>query len=238
MKLSLSGLLIWTMTVQAQSFDLKTDWSDASNPNGVWRYRQGTTVLSSSTWAFDFTAQPAWLGGTPAVWLKTQSTAGFDVVVGDVVTHTATNTNPLTNTVWTSPAAGTIDINGGVWMIREIGRSNDWFIRHNGSLLSSGSLSSGDPFNRASPFDLDTGSGGVLNNIAVNAGDQIEISFQTTGNLAGDYVGVNFGIILTAVPEPGSLALMGLAASAAGLVVWKQRRSFRRKKRFTVSQRR
>lgn len=224
---SLTSLFICDSAVQGQNYNLGSDWSDVSNPNGVWGYRQGTTLLSSGTWSFDFTPQTAWLGGIPAVWLKAQSTAGFDVAVGDVVTHTATTTNPLTNIVWTSPVAGTIDINGGVWMIRDIGRANNWFVRHNGSLLSSGSLSSGDPFNRASPFNLDAGSGGVLNSIAVIAGDQIELSFQTTGNLAGDYVGVNLGIILTAVPEPGSLALMGLAAAGVALGAWRKCRQKR-----------
>ena len=29
----------------ATLYDLKADWSDANNPNGVWTYRQGATNL-------------------------------------------------------------------------------------------------------------------------------------------------------------------------------------------------
>ncbi len=207
-------LTIGLSPARAQNYNLGLDWSDAANPNSVWAYRQGVTNLSSGTWAFDFTSQPAWLGANPAVWFRAQSTAGFDVQVGDVVTHSSSGASPLVNVTWTSPNGGTIDIIGGVWMIRDIGRAGTWLLRHNGSLLSQGSLSSGDPFNRANPFNLDAGSGGALDNLTVSAGDVIELSFQATGT--GDYNGVNLAITLTAVPEPSALLLGGLAATALG----------------------
>lgn len=231
---AIAGFLLFTASLTAQTFDLNSEWSDVANPNGVWRYRQATTNLPSGTWGFDFTSQPAWLGGNPAVWLKTQSTAGFDVQVGDVVTHSANGAAGLTNIVWTSPSAGTIDINGGVWMIRDIGRANDWIVRLNGTLLSTGSLSSGDAFNRANPFNLDSGSGGALNALSVVAGDQVELSFQQVGG-TGDYVGVNFAVSLSAVPEPTTLALgcmtMGLAGGAVLLRRKKNRSAARKKNR-------
>src|SRR4029079_14552480 len=167
----------------AQTYDLRVDWSDTSNPNGVWAYRQGTSPLPAGTWSFDFSAQPAWTGANGAplpVWLRAQSNAGLDVQVGDIVTHTTDQSsggsNGASNVTWTSPAGGTIDISGGVWMIRDIGRSDAWFLRLNGTLLSTGSLFSGDTFNRANQFNLDAGSGGSLNNISVNAGDVLELS--------------------------------------------------------------
>jgi hypothetical protein len=158
--LGLLGLLVLAAPAAAQSvYDLRLDWSDVANPNGVWAYRQSTGLLSSGTWSSDFSAQPAWLGIFPTMWLRAQSTAGLDVQVGDIVTHTANGGNPISNVVWTSPSGGVIDIAGGVWMLRDIGRSDDWFIRHNGTLLSMGSLFSGDAFNRSNPFDLDSGTG-------------------------------------------------------------------------------
>src|SRR5262245_52167603 len=83
--------LLFGSVTNAQNYDLRVDWSDTSNPNGAWAYRQGSSPLPAGTWAFDFSAQPAWTGanGFPGpVWLRAQSTAGFDVQVGDIVTHT------------------------------------------------------------------------------------------------------------------------------------------------------
>jgi hypothetical protein len=190
--------------------DLRGDWSDAANPNGLWTYRQGTAALTAGTWTDDFAPQPAWVGAFPAVWLRAQSTTGLDVQVGDVVTHSGNGAN----VVWTSPGDGTVDISGGAWMLRDIGRSNDWFLRKNGVLLSSGSLSSGDPFDRAHPFDLDAGSGGALDGIPVGLGDQIELSFVNT-SASGDYNGVNLTYTLTPVPEPSGTLVTVLAAGTA-----------------------
>ncbi len=227
---ALLACLLLTTSAFAQTFDLNSQWSDASNPNGVWSYRQSAANLPSSTWGFDFTSQPAWVGSNPAVWLKVQSTAGFDVQIGDVVNHSSNGSAGLTNIVWTSPSAGTIDINGGVWMIRDIGRAVDWFIRQNGTLLSTGSLFSGDSFNRATPFNLNAGSGGAINTLAVSAGDQIELSFQQVGG-TGDYVGVNFAVTLSAVPEPTSLALGIMSLMGGVLILFHHRRHKQRRSR-------
>ena len=45
--------------------DLATDWSDVSNPNGAWQYREGTIDLAHfPNWLPGGTAgQPAWAGG-------------------------------------------------------------------------------------------------------------------------------------------------------------------------------
>jgi hypothetical protein len=213
------------------SFDLRLDWSNTSNPNGAWRYRQGTSLLTSGTWSSDFSPQPAWLGTSPSVILRTQSTAGFDVLVGDVVLHTANGANPLVNVQWTSPSAGTVDVSGGVWMIRDIGRSNSWALSHNAGQLSTGALSSGDPYNRSSPFSLDAGSGGAINALPVLAGDTLQLTFQQTTGGTGDYVGVNFTITFAAVPEPSTVAFVLLGA---GAVYWYRRRHVR--KQFQLSE--
>src|SRR5258706_15571231 len=48
------------------TYDLKTDWSEVSNPNGVWSYREGTNALPHvASWlgdpaAFGTNVQPAW----------------------------------------------------------------------------------------------------------------------------------------------------------------------------------
>lgn len=119
-------------------------------------------------------------------------------------------------------------------MIRDIGRSNTWNLRLNGNLLSSGNLFSGDPYNRANPFNLDSGTGGALDNIMVGAGDVIELSFQQTSTSTnGDYNGVNFSVTLSIVPEPSVIMLAGLSGVAIFMAAKRKRtrgRSFNGKR--------
>jgi len=68
-------------------YDLKTDWSDLTNPNGPWSYREGNNVLPHvDDWlglSNDFTGvQPAWAraetGNTHVPsWMKVVSPAGI-----------------------------------------------------------------------------------------------------------------------------------------------------------------
>lgn len=218
-------------TARADFHDVKADWSDASNPNGVWSYCEGANPLPHVTsWQSGLggwsSAQPGWAeseNGSDRLpfWFRSNGTETFvhDYLEGDIVVHTQDDTNGAgngqANLRWTSPISGIADVAGAVWMGRDIGRSNDWKIYLNNTLLTSGSLASGDVYSRASPFDLATGSAGaaVLQDIAVNVGDVIRLQLERTGQ-SGDFVGINFSVETT-VPEPATLLLLGGAAVAA-----------------------
>jgi len=197
--------------IAATVYDLKTDWSDAANPNGPWTYRQGSNALPHvADWqglSGDFTGvQPAWArsetGTTnlPA-WLRFVSQAGIPVdwQLGDIVTHSTDSFNGVgsgpSNVIWTSSLNGTIDISGGVWMGRDIGRGNHWDISLNGASLSGGDIFSGDSFDRTNPFLFTSGSGGssVLTHVPVVIGDVVQLQITKT-SAPGDYAGVNLTI--------------------------------------------
>lgn len=196
-------------------FDLKTDWSDFANPNGPWSYRQGNDVLPHvNDWqglSGDFTGvQPAWArvetgnANLPA-WMKIASPAGIptDWQLGDIVTHSTDDFNGVgsgpSNVIWTSPFNGMIDVSGGVWMGRDIGRGNHWDISKNGTSLTGGDIFSGDLFNRNNPFLFSAGSGGtvVLNGIPVAVGDVLRLQITRT-SLPGDYAVVDLAVTATA----------------------------------------
>jgi hypothetical protein len=86
-------------------------------------------------------------------------------------------------------------VSGAVWMTRDIGRSNHWTLYRNDQALTSGDISSGDPYSRANPFRFDQGSGGpgVLVGIPVAQGDSLELAIAKTSPF-GDFVGVSFHI--------------------------------------------
>jgi hypothetical protein len=157
--------------------------------------------------AGDFTGvQPAWAraetGNTnlPA-WFKIVSPAGIpnDWQLGDIITHSTDASNGVgsgaSNVIWTSPLSGTINISGGVWMGRDIGRGNHWDISLNGASLSGGDIFSGDSFNRASPFQFNAGSGGpaILSQVPIAVGDILQLQITKTST-PGDYAGVNLTI--------------------------------------------
>jgi hypothetical protein len=223
----------------ATSYDLRTDWSDNSNPNGVWSYRAGNVVLPHvANWTLDTFSSPqgGWGNGESIpFWFRSSATplsTAHDWQLGDVVVHTQDNNNGLgngpANVVWTSPSAATVSIAGGVWEGREIAdlggglRGNTWSLYLDNTLLSSGVVRGGDPYSRTNPFTFDLGSGGpgVLQNLRVGAGDQIRLELDRTG-IEGDYVGVSLGI--TVVPEPSSLGVAG-AGVALGILRLKRRR--------------
>ena len=228
---SLSSILS-TQDVRAViTYDLKTDWSDVSNPTGVWSYKEGTNLLPHVA-AWDPTevggTQPAWAisgslssGELDPAWFKSTIRPLFshDWLIGDVVTHTTDENgtgNGPANVTWTSPLNGTVDISGVVWMGRDVFRSNHWTLSLNGVPLTGGDISSGDTFNRASPFNFAAGSSGasVLNDVPVTIGDVITLQIVKTSTI-GDFAGVNFTI--DAVPEPSSFALCAIAAAALGI---------------------
>ena len=204
---SILGLITFS---RAASYDLNAAWSTNSNPNGVWSLNQGGSPLPFiSDWQpGSFSApQTAWAPNgsvdpyLPA-WMKVSSSNLFgntDFRIGDVIVHTSDNANGAgegtANVMWTSPGVGIANISGNVWAARNIGRGNHWNLYVNGSLVSGGDIPEDGTYTRVNPFDLGSGSGGstVLTNIAVFAGEVIELELVKTGDL-GDFVGVNFAV--------------------------------------------
>ncbi len=194
-------------------YDLATDWGDSANPNGPWTYREGTNALprvaawqrGDGTYSGE---QPGWARSESGddrvpLWYRTLGLENFgspvDVRVGDVLVHT--NNDPTltgngnANVVWTSPRAGMVDVDGALWIPRDIGRSNDWFVYLNSTLLTQGSLATGSGHDRAHPLRLAAGSGGgtALRGLPVVAGDEVRLEFVKSASF-GDLVGVNLSV--------------------------------------------
>jgi hypothetical protein len=232
--------LVVCTAAQATNYNLNSDWSDAANPNGVWTYREGSNALPHvSSWQSSLggwaSAQPGWAdseNGTNRLpfWYKSNGTETFphDWLAGDVIVHSTDGFNGIgngpANVLWTSPNVGLASITGSVWLGRDIGRSVDWSLLKNGVAITGGSLSSGDPFNRASPFLFSAGSGGAaaINNLAVSPGTTLELLFVTTPPSGpGDLVGVNLNLSVVASAVPGDYNGNGIV-DAADYVLWRK----------------
>lgn len=137
--------------------------------------------------------------------MKSNGTETFvhDWIAGDIVVHSTDASNGvgqgIANAVWTSPCHGVATIEGHVWLGRDIGRSNNWRLVHNSTVLTGGSLVSGDAFSRGNPFPFSAGTGGaaVLQSRRVAAGDELRLEVERTSS-AGEFVGVVYRVTFIA----------------------------------------
>jgi len=235
----------WSARAEASVFDLARDWSNAGNPNGVWSYNAAPGVPLTTHFAdydpgrrFFASAQPAYAfqqfqgrGHIPAFFLGVARPvdARDDLPAGRAYLH---NNDPANSPsgfenqpagiTWTAPLDGDVEIQGGLWQVEQhLGRSQDWFLRLNGALLSGGVLTFANGTS-AIPLDLATGSGGPgALRLAVSRGDVITLEFlRSRGEPFGTYMGVDLRFTLTertAIPEPTSVALIGVGV---GWMAW------------------
>ena len=54
--------------------------------------------------------------------------------------------------VWTSPQAGTVHIDGGLWISKAFDRPHQWQLLKNGVVFTSGGLSQSDSYDKTNPF--------------------------------------------------------------------------------------
>ena len=182
-------------------------------PQALWMMNNPTAVRQSQAFAArlrnelnadwnipDFgSGQSGWAGnksGIHAGWALREdngnSTDAHDDPVGTVMTH------GMTSVVWKAPAATDVsgnsgwpvEIRGGLWNIRRLGRSGQWKLWHNNKLLSEGTVDD-QCGTSASPLQLNTGSGGdaALKCVAM-PGDMFRLEI-----LEGDFVAVQLSFV-------------------------------------------
>lgn len=148
-------------------YDLKTDWSDTKNPNGVWSLREGVNVITPSVANWNgYKGQFAWAksatgSGHIPVLVKV-AVAGFEAPqaqIGDLIIHAQDEFGGpglgQAQIVWTAPASGTVDIKGALWLGRtSLGRSDDWTLTVAGVQKSTGKVGAADGHDRANPWKL------------------------------------------------------------------------------------
>jgi hypothetical protein len=210
-RVNLIALLFTASAWAGTLYDLTADWSDTTNPNGVWSVNSGPVGLQPVTDLSDtgidyfptpqpgFTALPIF-GDIVPVWFRSTGpldNGNPDWEIGDIITHTSRFDIPNSNVTWTSDFDGAIDILGSVWPTREMGGVNDWFLYHNDTLLTGGTIQSFDPFDRSSPFYFELGAAGlsVLRDIPVIVGDVVKLELEHEGAGSEDYVGVDLKIV-------------------------------------------
>ena len=226
----------FTVTLSPPTFvmtsDLNSDWSEVANPNGVWTYQVGSSVLPhfedvTSVYGFS-TPQTGWAelsNPYSGAWIQNNGSYDVgpsnDVQAGDIMAYADQTGSGGTTVVWTSPGSGSIDVLGSVWPVNFLGRSSHWSVLFDGQVLSEGDIFDQDitqEYTRSHPFDFSTGSGGaaVLQNIDVTAGDTISLRLSARSGSLGDFVGVNLTVNLTQLLNSGATIT---TATATGTIL-------------------
>jgi hypothetical protein len=182
--------------------------------------------------------QPAWTdtvntgnNGTPQGLAKSVGDSLFDFPAGSVGGHTPASSDYLA-VQWTAPGAGTIDLSGGVWMWRDLGRQEALSLFVNATALFSAvpiptrpdGVNSGNPFTLAQAIVAGGGGAGSLLDIPVTAGETVILAARRID--VEDFVGMNFTINFTgaSVPEPSTLVLMSVATACGAMGLLRRRR--------------
>ncbi len=227
---ALGAFYLSAAAANATTYDLKSDWSNTNNPNGVWTYLAGTEVLPSlngADWGgygfgpgFANSASMGY-GFAPVIFQYNGSAPqSVDASAGDIVAHTQTNDSNAGagdfSVEFTSPAAGTATISGEVWYAHVgVDRWQDWTVSVGGTVLASGTLEG--PANGSSTpetFDL-TGLTLAANEVA-----QLKIVLTSGGTQTdGALVGLDMNVALTStVPEASTWAMMAAGFAGLGLL--------------------
>ena len=195
--------------IRAQSgiHNLSGDWSDTVNPSIGWSYRQrsGTIITARvNRWrTADLGGnQPAWTAGgatgAPG-WCRStgsSSAAGAPHPDYDFPTGAVMSNGP-SEVWWTADSDRQLNLSGGVWLLRHIGRGQHWYIKLNDTEITAGDLQSADTGNTSrSPLSFESGTGGrsalVVN---VHAGDSLKFGvLPLAPNRNEDYVGYDISI--------------------------------------------
>lgn len=218
--------LVALPSAQAAAYNLSSDWSDTTNPNGAWVYQRAGAAFAATVgnWSGFGTAwadsASAGAGFTPML-LKYDGVGSepIDAIVDDIVGHTNTNDSNSgagdLSVRFTNPAAGIASVSGKVWDAHTSqDRDQAWEVWVDGVLSASGIVLGDGTEGRSNP-DLFS-----LSGLSLAAGAVVELRLSRSGADNGGLLGMDMSITVDTppggtVPAPATWALA--LASLAGI---------------------
>lgn len=210
-----------------------------TNPNGVWSYGYKTAFNGTfSPYAFEeytgdglyqFHSPPSgyditkgWIAKNPA---STPLLAGNYYAANGIDMHPG-SAGEATTIRWTSPINGTVDVSATWAIYSGWGAPAGWIAWNDTPWFVVSMLGNGVPGSESDPGVTGWPYAGSYNAaLPVNVGTTIDImvDWGPDNNWGGDCTGITFSI--SQVPEPSSLAALGVGAMSLLGLVWRRKRS-------------
>ena len=210
---TITALLI-ASHLPAATYNAANDFSTISNPNGVWSYGSstalgGTLALYVNNGPYPgYTAFDNWhADGYPCVTHNPQPVTVTDSIgtvrlaPGQLALHPGPN-GEFSVFRFTSPTTSLFNVSGSFSSVDYwVGATTDVHILRNGISLLDGLLNGGFGPGTGPSFNLD---------IPLNSGDQLDFAVGW-GNDSINWDSTGMDALITEVPEPNSIALVGLS---------------------------
>jgi PEP-CTERM motif len=237
-----AALLAASVSANAVTYDLTSDFSNTANPNGAWSYIYGGSPLAHQTSASGGGSFPAAIPSDGYFATSTDLNTNSPIVVkaavngsaagendsaflsGDVLVHSP-NSGTSLSVVWTAPTSGTItDLVAEVWYahpsVLSQHRSNEVTLDLGISELVVWTVAYDDGTDRSSPHSYQPGG-----SFSVNVGDTLVLNFVRTSAGAGSINGVRESFTFnSAVPLPAALPLFASGLGVMGVLGWRRKR--------------
>ncbi|MCC6123380.1 MAG: PEP-CTERM sorting domain-containing protein [Pirellulales bacterium] len=210
-------------------YDARADFSATNNPNGAWTYGYSTSIGGAVT---PLNSCGDYMGYGFTSWYIHGNTASPVVTLYD---HPFQDSEPLyypkpnelglhpgywgmENSIvrWTAPDAGTITVNA-TFTAADTG-TKDIFVYHNHNQLLLQRIPTQPKTNWPSvPFSV---------NIAVQSSDTLDFGVGPANHYFDDTIALAAQINFTPVPEPSTLALLGMGTVGLVAFAWRKRKCF------------
>jgi len=190
-------------------YDLKTDWSDTKNPNGVWSIMIGTNVAKSVMNWNGSQGQAAYAtsgngNGHIPVLLKV-SVNGFEAdqaQKGDLIVHAQDEQGGpglgQARIVWTAPSTGTVDIDGSLWLGRiSLRRSDDYTLTVAGTQKAMGKVPYNMGINRTSPVKISQKALPIMKGETVELQISRSMMCDASPSTCAEFCDLTLGVTLT-----------------------------------------
>lgn len=216
------GFLLASVMAHAQTYNVATDFSLVSNPNGVWSYGE-TAALTSSLLLYT-NSNANFLGGLEQWRGNAASNPNLSVffnatsspIIGVAPGHLAFHPGPMgefSTVRWTAPASGKFRI---TTLFTAIGGGNTdvHVLRGNTDLFDGTTTTVGTTASYSIP----------LNNVSAGETIDFKVGYGANGTYFGDTTELSAVVVdLNSVPEPGAVALF-LAGALPGIEMLRRRR--------------